>query len=100
MLRVRITGDTNVHIITTRESSSESKKKLAGGQTNSQNGQVVAALGPHFHCHALVVTCHQSVQEAPGLTSEALFPFINGAPALNGLGAVSTKADLSDHALK
>lgn len=30
-LRVRITGDSNVIIITTRESSSESKK-LAGGQ--------------------------------------------------------------------
>lgn len=67
---------------------------------SSENGQVVAALGPHFHRHALVVARHQSVQEAPGLAGEALLAFVDGASALNGLAAVPTKADLPDHTLE
>lgn len=60
----------------------------------------MAALGPHFDGHSLVVACHQSIQEAPGLLGEALFAFVNGASALDSLTAVPTEADLSDHALE
>lgn len=60
----------------------------------------MAALGPHFDCHALVVTCYQSVQEAPSLLGKALFALVDGASAFCGLTAVPAEADLSDHALK
>lgn len=67
---------------------------------SSEDGQVVAALGPRFDCHALVVARHQSVQEAPCLLGNALFAFVDGTPALDGLAAIPTEADLSDHALE
>lgn len=77
----------------------ETKKKVQpdapGG--SSEDGQVMAALGAHFHCHALVVAGHQSVQEAPGLLGQALFAFVDGASALGCFGAVTSEADLSDH---
>lgn len=102
-LSVRITADTIVHGITTRENFNKSKKVQPDapcGHVSSEDGQVVAALGPHFDRHALVVACYQSVQEAPGLLGKALFAFVDGASALDGLAAVSAEADLSDHALE
>lgn len=66
----------------------------------SEDGQVVAALGPHLDRHALVVACYQTVQEAASLLGNALFAFVDGASALYDFSAVPTKADLSDHALE
>ena len=60
----------------------------------------MAALGSHFDSHALVVACHQSVQKASSPLGEALFAFVDGTSALDGLAAALTEADLSDHALK
>ena len=60
----------------------------------------MAALGAHFDRHALVVACHQSVQEAASLLGNALFALVEGSLALNGVAAAPTEADLSDHALK
>lgn len=60
----------------------------------------MAALGPCFDCHALVIACYKSVQEAPGFLGNALFAFVDGAPALDGLTAVPPEAYLSDDSLK
>lgn len=60
----------------------------------------MAALGPRFDCHALVVARYQSVQEAACLLGNALFAFVDGASALDGLAAIPTEADLSDHTLE
>lgn len=68
--------------------------------TSSEDGQVMAALGPCFNRHPLVFARHQSVQEAPCLLGNALFAFVDGTSALDSLAAVSTEADLSDHALE
>lgn len=68
--------------------------------TFSEDSQVVAALGSHFHRHALVITCDQAVQEAPGLLGKALFPFVDGALLLARVCSITTKADLSNHAFK
>ncbi len=100
---VRSTADTIVHDITTRENFSESKNvqpDAPNGHVSSEDCQVVAALGPHFDRHALIVACYQSVQEAPSLLGKALFTFVDGASVLDGLAAVPTEADLSDHALE
>lgn len=67
---------------------------------SSEDGQVVAALGSHFDRHALVIARHQSVQESPSLLGNALFAFVDGASALDGLAAILTETDLSDHTLK
>lgn len=67
---------------------------------SSEDGQVMAALGPCFNCHPLVFARHQSVQEAPCLLGNALFAFVDGTSALDSLAAISTEADLSDHALE
>lgn len=76
--------------------------KLRGpaGCVTSEDGQVVAALGPHSDRHALVVASHQPVQEAPGLLGNALFALVDGTSTLDGLAPVVTEADLADHALK
>lgn len=77
--------------------------KLRGppaGRVTSEDGQVVAALGPHSDRHALVVASHQPVQEAPGLLGNALFALVDGTSTLDGLAPVVTEADLADHALK
>lgn len=60
----------------------------------------MAALGPHFDCHALVVACHESVKKAPSLLGKALFASVNGVSALYGLAAILTEADLSNHSLE
>lgn len=67
---------------------------------SSEDGQVMAALGPHFDCHALVVASHQSVKEAPSLLGKALFASVNGVSTLYGLAAIPTEADLSNHPLE
>lgn len=100
---MRITADTIVHDITTRENFNESKKVQPDapcGHVSSEDGQVVAALGPHFDSHALVVACYQAVQEAASLLGKALFAFVDRVSALDGLAAALTEADLSDHTLK
>ncbi len=60
----------------------------------------MAALGPHFDGHALVVACYQSVQKASGLLGKAFFAFVDGASALDRLADIPTEADLSNHALE
>lgn len=67
---------------------------------SSEDGQVVAALGPRSGRHALVVACYQSVQEAPCLLGNALLAFVDGAVALDGPAPVLAEADLADHALE
>lgn len=67
---------------------------------SSEDGKVMATLGPNLDRHALVVARHQSVQESPGLLGKALFSFVDGASALDGLTAISTETNLSDHTLK
>lgn len=103
LLRMKITADTIVHGITTKGNFNESKKvqpDAPGRHMSSEDSQVVAALGPHFDCHALVVACYQPVQQAPSLLGKALFAFVDWASALDGLAAVPTEADLSDHAFE
>jgi len=60
----------------------------------------VTALGPHFDRHALIITRHQSAQEAPSLLGKTLFALVDGVFALGDLAAIPAEADLSYHALK
>lgn len=76
------------------------KGQTPDGDAYSEDGQVVTALGPHLHRHALVVPGHQSIQEAPSLLGETLFALVDGVSALGDLVAIPTEADLSHHALK
>ncbi|KAG7226814.1 hypothetical protein INR49_014163 [Caranx melampygus] len=75
-------------------------RSLLAQHVSSEDGKVMAALGPNLDCHALVVACHQSVQESPSLLGKALFSFVDGASALDGLTAIPTETNLSDHTLK
>lgn len=69
-------------------------------RNTSQHSEVMAGLGTDLEGHLFVVLGHQPVKEAPGLLGDALLAAVDGAPALIGLLAVATQADLSHDALE